>query len=185
MYSEAQDDTMSEYAEAVQRLRSVITFLERNSIKVPRTEFTSTIGEWLVMDQLLQQGYSPTLQSGQYDVDILLKSGDRVEVKAATWDSDFGGVYRFDRIKPEKLDHLVCVTLLDDYSEAEYFVFSDDDINSLPPRNQTAFNDPERVDNQRLVRILDNPEDSDRQDMKDINDRLDEFLNAWNKIPPV
>ena len=72
MYSEEQDNTMSEYAEAAQRLRGVFTFLERNSIEIPRTEFTSTIGEWLVMDQLLQYGYSPTLQSGQYDVDILL-----------------------------------------------------------------------------------------------------------------
>ena len=176
---------MSEYAEAAQRLRGVFTFLERNSIKIPRTEFTSTIGEWLVMDQLLQYGYSPTLQSGQYDVDILLKNGDGVEVKAATWDSDFGGVYRFDRIKPEELDHLVCVTLLDDYSKAEYFVFSGDDVDSLPPRNQTAFKDPQRTDNQRLIRILDSPEDSNRQDMKDLNLRLEEFRDAWHKLPPV
>lgn len=90
---------MSEYADAAEGLRELILFLKENSIPVPETEFTSNLGEWLVMDQLIGIGHSPTLQSGQYDVDILLQNGERVEIKSATWDSDFGGVYRFDRIK--------------------------------------------------------------------------------------
>ena len=173
---------MSEYAEAVKRQRDVFLHLEKNSIPIPRTKFTSTIGEWLVMDQLLSRGYSPTLKSGQNDVDILLNGGEGIEVKSATWDSGLGGVYRFDRIKPDKLAYLICVKLTDDYSESEYFVFTREEVEELPPRNQSAFNDPDRDDNQRLVRVLDHPE-TNRGDMRDLNDRLDEFRNAWDKIP--
>lgn len=107
---------MSEYAEAADQLRVLTSFLEENSIPVPETEFTKILGEWLVMDQLIKNGHSPTLQSGQADVDILLSDGSGVEVKSATWDSDFGGVYRFDRIKPDKLDFLICVLFKKEYS---------------------------------------------------------------------
>lgn len=154
---------MSEYADAAEGLRELILFLKENSIPVPETEFTSNLGEWLVMDQLIGFGHSPTLQSGQYDVDILLQNGERVEIKSATWDSDFGGVYRFDRIKPDKLDYLVCVKFDSSYSEVEYFVFSRKEVESFPPRNQSAFNDPEREYDQRLLRILDNPEKANRR----------------------
>jgi hypothetical protein len=173
---------MTEYANAAERLRELIQFLEENSIPVPETEFTSNLGEWLVMNQLLKCGHSPTLQSGQYDVDILLQNGERIEVKSGTWDSDFGGVYRFDRIKPEKLDYLICVKFETDYSNAEYFVFSSEEVDSLPPRNRSAFNDPQREDNQRLLRIFDDPEKANQRDMRQINRRLSEFCNAWKKI---
>ena len=176
---------MSEYAEAAQKLRELFLFLEKNSITVPETEFTSNMGEWLVMDRLIEHGHSAILQSGQNDVDILLQNGEGVEVKSATWDSDFGGVYRYDRIKPEKLDYLICVKFDEDYSGAEYFVFSTQDVESLPPRNQSAFNDPHRTDNQRLLHVLDEPEESSREEMRAINRRLEEFQNAWRKLPSV
>lgn len=174
---------MRKYAEAVKQLRDVFLFLERNSIPIPRTKFTSTIGEWLVMDRLMKEGFTPTLHSRQNDVDILLNNGKGVEVKSATWDSRLNGVYIFDRIKPEKLDYLVCVKLTDDYDECEYFVFSGDDVESLPPRNQSAFNDPSRDDNQRIIRILDHPQKSRRDDMRDLNRRIGQFHNAWHNIP--
>lgn len=173
---------MTEYANAAGRLRELIQFLEENSIPVPETEFTSNLGEWLVMDQLVSCGHSPTLQSGQYDVDILLQNGERVEVKSGTWDSTFGGVYRFDRIKPGKLDYLVCVKFEAGYSDVEYFVFSSEEVDSLPPRNRSAFSDPDREDDQRLLRILDDPKKTNRRDMQEINWRLNEFCNAWQKI---
>jgi hypothetical protein len=174
---------MSEYAEAAGKLREVASFLEANSIPVPETEFTKNLGEWLVMDRLIKHGHSPTLQSGQADVDILLANGDGVEVKSATWDSDFGGVYRFDRIKPDKLDFLVCVQFEKKYSEVEFYVFSKDDVESLPPRNISGFNDPDRSENQRLLRVLDDPESSSREDMPEINQRLENFRCAWDKLP--
>lgn len=173
---------MTEYEDAAERLKELIQFLEEKSIPVPETEFTSNLGEWLVMDQLVSRGHSPTLQSGQYDVDILLQNGERIEVKSGTWNSAFGGVYRFDRIKPEKLDYLVCVKIEHSYSDVGYFVFSSEDVYSFPPRNLSAFNDPERENNQRLLRILDDPEKSNQRDMVDINRRIDEFRNAWQKI---
>lgn len=173
---------MTKYQKAVEQLRELVIFLKQNSIPVPETEFTSNLGEWFVMHQLIRYGQSPTLQSGQYDVDILLQNTERVEVKSATWDSDFGGVHRFDRIKPNKLDYLVCVKFEDDYSGVEYFVFSSKEVESLPPRNQSAFDDPDRENDQRLLRILDNPERTNREEMQEINRRLDEFCDAWQKI---
>lgn len=174
---------MNKYGAAVTRLRKLILFLVENSITVPETEFTSNLGEWLVMDQLTKQGYSPTLQSGQNDVDILLPDGEEIEVKSGKWDSDFGGVYRFDRIKPKKLDYLICVQIINGYSEAEYFVFSEKDVEQLPPRNQAAFNNPDKTNNQRLLRILDKPEETNRKNMRVINRRLDDFHDAWHKLP--
>lgn len=173
---------MTKYAEAAERLRKLYCFLDGNSIPVPTTEFTSNLGEWLVMDKLIQNSHSPTLQSGQFDVDIVLSKGERVEVKSATWDSDFGGVYRFDRIKPEKLDFLICVKFEEGYSTAEFYVFTKDEVEELPPRNQSAFDDPERSGNQRLLRVLDDPENSNRKDMREINRRLGEFQEAWHKL---
>jgi len=141
------------------------------------------MGEWLVMDRLSEYGCSPSLESRQNDVDILLRGGEGVEVKSATWDSRLGGVYIFDRVKPEKLDYLICVKFPNDYSAAEYFVFDKDDVESLPPRNKSAFNNPDKSDNQRFLRILDNPEETSREDMKSINRRLAEFRDSWHKLP--
>lgn len=175
---------MTKYAEAAKRFIEIYHYLKENSIPVPETEFTSNIGEWLVMDQLVELGYSSTLQSGQYDVDILLDKEETVEVKSGTWDSDLGGVYRFDRIKPEKLDYLVCVKFEDDYADWEFFVFSEDDVYSLPPRNNAAFNDPEREGNQRLLRILDDIDRATKDETKEINKDLAEYRNSWHKLTP-
>lgn len=168
---------MTKYAEAVERLADITAFLEDNSIPPPRTEFTSNIGEWKVMDELLQRGYTPSLKSGQHRVDILLSDGRGVEVKSAIMNERFGGAWLFDNIQPEKFDYLVCVKLLQDYSTAEYFIFSVDEARSIPARNNS-----DDDDDRRLLRIFDDLENAPSSDEKRINERIHLFNDSWGKL---
>ena len=70
---------MSRYGEAVEKMVDLFRFLQERSITISRTMVTGNIGEWLVMDQLIEREYHPELQSGHYDVVIKLEDGTRVE----------------------------------------------------------------------------------------------------------
>lgn len=168
---------MTKYAEAVERLVDLNDFLRRHSIPAPRTEFTSNIGEWKVMDELIRRGHSPTLQSGQYAVDILLDDGKGVEVKSAIMNSRFGGAWLFDNIQPQKFDFLVCVKMADDYSSVEYFVFAVDDIGEIPYRNQS-----DASDQTRLLRIFTDIDRAPTEQGRRINEMLDDYSDSWGKL---
>lgn len=176
---------MSKYGIAVEKLVALFRFLQQNSITISRTMITGNIGEWLVMDQLIERGYSPELQSGQYDVDITLEDGTRVEVKSATRKPRRGGMWGFDHIDLPKFDYLVCVKLSRDYSDAEYLVLSEEDALSLPPRSESDFTSNDDEDERRVLHVVEELEGAKSEKSKRINEQLDEYVGSWHKLPSM
>lgn len=168
---------MTVYAEAAQRLRTLVKYLEAEGIPVPRTELTGNLGEWLVMDRLIDQGFEPTLHSAQHDYDIELVDGTRVEVKSGQYDTE-RSVWRFDNIRPGYFDILVLVKFEDGFEQEVFYLFDKDETPSLPPRTRTNSSDE-----RRLVRLRENPNRHRRADMQSLNERIVEHRDAWEKIP--
>jgi hypothetical protein len=167
---------MSKYGEAVERLARFYQFLESKSLQIPRKEITGKIGEWMVMEELIQRGHTPTFKAGQHGVDIILSDGRGVEVKSAIF-NDGKSAWLFDGIKQEKFDYLVCVKLADDYSEVEYFVFTSDEVGQIPYRTANS--------NERRLKVYDDISRIRSDGMRDVNEKLDEFHEAWQKLPPT
>lgn len=168
---------MSVYAEAAQRLRTLITFLEAEGIPVPRTELTGNLGEWLVMDRLIEQGYEPTLYSSQHDYDIELVDGTRVEVKSGHYDTK-NSLWRFDYIRPVRFDILVVVKFEDGFKQEVFYLFDEDETPNLPPRTKTKQNDE-----RRLIRLREDPTRHRRPDMQTLNEQIAKHRDAWEKLP--
>lgn len=168
---------MAVYAEAAQRLRGLIKFLEEEGIPVPKTELTGNLGEWLVMDRLIELGYDPTHYSAQHDYDIELGDGTRVEVKSGQYDTE-DSLWRFDNIYPERFDILVVVKFEDGLGQEEFYLFDEDKATDLPPRTMTNPNDK-----RRLIRLREDPTRHRRADMQKLNEQIAELRNAWEKLP--
>jgi hypothetical protein len=168
---------MTVYAEAAQRLRTLISFLEAEGIPIPRTELTGNLGEWLVMDRLIERGYEPTLYSAQHDYDIELDDGTRVEVKSGRYDAE-RSVWRFDNIRPDRFDILVAVKFEDGFEQEVFYLFDEDETPSLPPRRKTKPNDE-----RRLIRLREDPTRHRRPDIQTLNERIAEHRGAWEKLP--
>ncbi len=128
----------------------------------------------MVMDKLIQQGYTPTFKAKQHEVDIVLSDGCGVEVKSSIFNDD-KSAWLFDGVKVKKFDYLICVRLADDYSEAEYFVFTSDEAGQIPYK--TAKQD------KRRLKIYDDISRIRPGEMRDINKKLEEFHQAWQKLP--
>lgn len=168
---------MTVYAEAAQRLRTLVTFLEAEGIPIPRTELTGNLGEWLVMDRLIERGYEPTLYSAQHDYDIELSDGTRVEVKSGQYDVE-DSLWRFDNIYPDRFDILVAVKFEDEFEQEVFYLFDADETANLPPRTMT---NPD--DKRRLIRLREDPTRHRRSDMQTLNERITQHQDAWEKLP--
>jgi len=173
---------MTEYIEASNRLVDLALFLKEHSIPVPEPQFTGTLGEWLTMHKLLDQGYEPVHESGQSDVDIILNDGTGVEVKSGQYDEK-DRLWRFDNIQPEKFDYLACVQFHGWSTDVSFYIFSPGDTDILPPRNRKAFTDPDRDSNTRLIRIYDELGSRLPDDHRTLNESLHEYREAWEKLP--
>lgn len=168
---------MTAYSEAVQRLRALAEFLESEGIPVPRTEFTGNLGEWLVMDGLIERGYNPTLHSAQHDYDIELGDGTRVEIKSGQYDTE-DSVWRFDNIRPHLFDILVAVKFEDGFDEEVFYLFDEEEARNLPPRRKTK---PD--DERRLIRLREDPTRHRRSDMQTLDEGIAEYRDTWEKLP--
>lgn len=173
---------MTEYIEAANQLVGLAQFLEEQSIPVPEPQFTGTLGEWLMMHKLLDQGYDPVHESGQSDVDIILNDGTGVEVKSGQYD-ETNCLWRFDNIQPTKFDYLACVQFHGWSTNVSLYIFGPGDIDILPPRNRKAFIDPNRDGNTRLIRIYDELGSRLPDDHRALNESLDAYREAWEKLP--
>lgn len=173
---------MTEYVDAANRLVDLVLFCKTQNIPIPETQFTGTLGEWLTMHKLIDQGYDPIHKTGQNDVDILLNDGTGVEVKSGQYDEK-NRLWRFDNIQPEKFDYLACVQLSGWSTDASFYIFGPENIEILPPRNRKAFADPDRDGNTRLVRIYDEFGSRLPDDHRMLNESLHEFREAWEKLP--
>lgn len=167
---------MTVYAEAAQRLRNLIKFLEKEGIPIPRSELTGNLGEWLVVDRLMEQGYEPTLHSGQHNFDVELADGTRVEVKSGQYDEE-DSLWRFDNIYPDRFDILVLVKFEDTFEQEVFYLFDEDEVLKLPPRSRT-----ESSDKRRLIRLREDPSRHQRSDMQALNERIGKQRDAWEKI---
>ena len=167
---------MTVYAEAAQRLRDLTTFLQAEGIRVPRTEWTGILGEWLVMDRLIEREYDPAYHSGQHPYDIELRGGTRVEVKSGRYDSE-KSVWRFDNIKPDRFDILVLVKFENGFDQEVFYIFNEDEKRSLPPIRKTKPNDQ-----RRLVRLREDPTRHRRGDMQTFDEKIAQHRGAWGKI---
>lgn len=174
---------MTKYAEAVERTLSLSQFLDDRAIPHPDTELTGNLGEWLVMDALIERGYEPTLHSGQADVDITLRDGTRIEVKTGVFDPK-RRIYRHDSIQPDKLDYLVCVTFEEGYTEPRVYILDSEETGALPHKSQSVADDPDRGD-YRIVRLYEDPSRPRAEKWKAISRQFPDYLRAWEKLPPA
>lgn len=173
---------MNKYGRAVDHIVGLFEFLDEHSIPPTRSFITGNVGEWLVMERLVEAGLEPVHQSGRNKVDILLEDGCGVEVKASTWSSTYGGVWGFDRIDPDKFDNLVCVALSRDYADDEYFVFSAEEARVFPTRAASRFTSADEDHRRRTLHILEDPEEARTEEMRMINGEIDAYRGAWGKI---
>lgn len=169
------------YDQAIEKTIVLSRFLVENHIKHPDTELTGNLGEWYVMAELIRQGHSPRLHSGQYPCDIVLQDETRIEVKSGTPENP--GLYRFDDIEPSKHDVLVCVLYIDgDYASPRLHILDGDDVEALPPNNHSKFDDPEEDYNVREIYYYEDESRPHAEKWQRLSRVFPEYEAKWGKL---